>query len=357
MSKCISALGVVLVLFSTFAYAQTHEKFPGIGRTATPAEVAAWDIDVRPDFKGLPVGSGSVNKGQAVWDAKCASCHGTFGESNEVFTPIVGGTTKEDAKRGRVKALTEPTSRTTLMKVSSISTLWDYINRAMPWNAPKSLSTDEVYASLAYILYLADLVPDSFVLSNQNMAEAQQLLPNRMGKVLYQNLWDSRGKGDVINTACMSNCVTEMTIQSSLPEHARNAHGNLADQQRVVGPTRGVDTTSAAQNASSKLSSDALGSSKASAELNSGAAAALANAKKHNCTACHAGATKLVGPAFADVAAKYRSDNQAAARLAEKIRLGSTGVWGQVPMPPNTGVSPAESVALATAILSGSLSR
>ena len=67
-----------------------------LGRAATPAEVKAWDIDVRSDFVGLPKGSGSVAKGEEVWEAKCASCHGTFGESNEVFTPIVGGTSKKD---------------------------------------------------------------------------------------------------------------------------------------------------------------------------------------------------------------------------------------------------------------------
>src|SRR5438067_10753685 len=79
--------------------------FPGIGRPATPAEIAAWDIDVRPDFKGLPPGSGSVEQGQGIWDAKCAQCHGTFGESNEVFQPLVGGTTADDIKTGHAKAL------------------------------------------------------------------------------------------------------------------------------------------------------------------------------------------------------------------------------------------------------------
>src|ERR1700675_3618188 len=79
--------------------------YPGVGRAATPAEIAAWDIDVRPDFKGLPPGSGGVAKGLKVWDDKCASCHGTFGESNEIFTPLVGGTTAEDMKKGRVKTL------------------------------------------------------------------------------------------------------------------------------------------------------------------------------------------------------------------------------------------------------------
>ena len=73
--------------------AQSASPFPGIGRAATPKEVAAWDIDVRPDFKGLPKGSGSVAQGMDVWEAKCASCHGVFGESNEVFSPLIGGTT------------------------------------------------------------------------------------------------------------------------------------------------------------------------------------------------------------------------------------------------------------------------
>ncbi|MFM2049800.1 MAG: hypothetical protein RL682_291, partial [Pseudomonadota bacterium] len=67
--------------------AQSDSKYPGIGRAATPKEVAAWDIDVRPDFKGLPPGSGSVAKGQDVWETKCAHCHGVFGDSGEVFSP------------------------------------------------------------------------------------------------------------------------------------------------------------------------------------------------------------------------------------------------------------------------------
>jgi len=113
-------------------------SFPGVGRAATPAEIRAWDIDVRPDFQGLPAGHGSVAQGQEIWDAKCATCHGTFGESNEVFTPLVGGTTADDVKTGRVRSLTDPSvARTTFMKLSTVSTLWDYVRRAMPWNAPR----------------------------------------------------------------------------------------------------------------------------------------------------------------------------------------------------------------------------
>ena len=80
MSRFTSALLLAALVGAGTAHAEG--KYAGIGRTATPAEIAAWDIDVRPDFKGLPPGSGSVAKGQDIWEAKCATCHGTFGESN-----------------------------------------------------------------------------------------------------------------------------------------------------------------------------------------------------------------------------------------------------------------------------------
>ena len=84
---------------------QESKPWSQLGRKATPAEVKAWDIDVRADFTGLPAGSGSAKLGMDVWEDKCASCHGVFGESNEVFTPVVGGTSAEDIKTGRVAAL------------------------------------------------------------------------------------------------------------------------------------------------------------------------------------------------------------------------------------------------------------
>ena len=159
------------------------QSYPGLGRPATAKEIAAWDIDVRADFKGLPPGSGSVAKGQDIWEAKCAHCHGVFGESNEVFSPLIGGTTKKDIETGRVANLTRTDfpGRTTIMKVATVSTLWDYINRAMPWTSPKSLSADEVYAVTAFLLSLAEVVPDDFVLSDKNIAEVQKRMPNRHG--------------------------------------------------------------------------------------------------------------------------------------------------------------------------------
>lgn len=245
-------LSVVAVLLGTAlvgaAHADTKKAMMNIGRDATPAEVKAWDIDVRPDFKGLPKGAGSVSMGEGVWEDKCASCHGAFGESNEVFTPIIGGTTAEDIKNGRVAALVEGSKatapqKTTIMKVATVSTLWDYINRAMPWNAPKSLTTDEVYGVLAYLLNLAGVVPADHTLSDKNMADAQARMPNRNGMVFYEPMWKTNGKGDVKNTLCMKDCATEVKITSFLPDYAKSAQGNLVEQNRVVGPTRGVDTS------------------------------------------------------------------------------------------------------------------
>jgi S-disulfanyl-L-cysteine oxidoreductase SoxD len=230
------------------AHAQSP-LYPGLGRAATPQEVAAWDIDVRPDFKGLPKGAGSVAKGMEVWEGKCASCHGVFGENTEVFNPIIGGTTQADIQTGRVASLHERSfpGRTTLMKLSTVSTLWDYINRAMPWNQPKSLSTEEVYAVAAYILNMAGVVPDTFTLSDRNIADVQRRLPNRNGMTADHALWPGaafgKRKPDVAALACMKNCASEAKVTSSLPDHARNAHGNLAEQNRTVGPQRGADTS------------------------------------------------------------------------------------------------------------------
>lgn len=224
--------------------------YSGIGRSATPAEVKAWDIDVRPDFAGLPKGSGSVEFGQQVWEGRCAGCHGTFGESNEVFAPLVGGTTAEDIRTGRAATLASAQPvRTTLSKVATLSTLWDYINRAMPWTAPKSLSPDEVYAVLAYLLNLGEIVPTDFTLGDANIREVQDRLPNRNGMTRDHGLWDTRGKPDVRNVACMKDCATEPRVASFLPDDARNNHGNLADQNRPYGAIRGQATSGEASGA------------------------------------------------------------------------------------------------------------
>jgi cytochrome c len=327
---------VALTLLSGAVFAQST-ALPGIGRPATQKEIAAWDIDVRPDFKGLPKGAGSVAQGQDVWESKCAHCHGVFGESNEVFSPLVGGTTAADIQTGRVAKLTDTSypGRTTLMKVSSVSTLWDYINRAMPWTQPKSLKADEVYAVTAYLLNLGGVVPDNYVMSDKNIAEVQARLPNRNGMSLDHGMWPGKamktaGKPDVKATACMTNCEAEPKVASFLPDFARNAHGNLAQQNRLVGAQRGADTTRPAGGGAAAVAAPAM------AQAPDATATTAALLSKYSCTACHGMDTKLVGPAFREIARKYADKADRAAYLAGKIKAGGSGVWGQIPMPPQT---------------------
>ncbi len=330
---------LIAALFVTgVAHAQS-KAYPGVGRPATPKEVAAWDIDVRPDFKGLPAGSGSVEKGQDIWEAKCAQCHGVFGESNEVFSPLVGGTTADDIKTGRVANLTRPDfpGRTTMMKVATVSTLWDYINRAMPWTAPKSLKPDEVYAVTAYLLNLAYVVPDNFVLSDKNIAEVQHRMPNRNGMTTQHALWPGKefkgaAKPDTANVACMKDCIPEAKVASMLPDYARNAHGNLADQNRLVGQQHGADTASP-ENKSILAGGIAPAPVAAAKPAPKPVDPALALLNKHNCTACHAQDRKVVGPSFNDIAKKYAGKTD---YLRTKIKAGGSGVWGPIPMPPQS---------------------
>lgn len=324
--------------------AQAQAAFPGIGRDATPMEIAAWNIDVRADFKGLPPGSGSVAQGMEVWESKCASCHGVFGESNQTFSPLVGGTTARDIQTGRVARLTDPAfpGRSTLMKVSRLSTLWDYINRAMPWTAPKSLQPDEVYAVTAYLLNLGGIVPENLTLSDRNIAEVQKLLPNRNGMTTDHGLWPGKGMGnggkpDVKVAACMTDCVAEPKVASFLPDFARNEHGNLAEQNRSVGAQHGADTTRppAATPADARLTR-ATATTAIPAPAAGGAATAMALAQKYACVACHGVENRIVGPSFRDVAKKYSGRADAVTYLAGKIRSGGSGLWGAIPMPAQT---------------------
>ena len=326
-------------------------KFPGIGRVATPAEVAAWDIDVRPDFKGLPKGSGSVEKGQVIWEAKCASCHGTFGESNEIFTPIAGGTSVDDVKTGRVASLLDmkQPQRTTLMKVSTVSTLWDYIFRAMPWNAPRSLTPDDTYAVLAFILSLGEIVPDDYVLSDKNIADVK--MPNRNGMTTKHGFWNVKDKPDVNGNNCMHNCVPFVQIGSTLPDFARDAHGNIAEQNRLYGPYRGADTTKPPVQQLPGTSGEGLAHAADTHATASKGPAALF--KNENCSACHAPNAKLVGPSIADISRKYEGQSAALDKLMAKVKSGGAGVWGSIPMPPQSQLSDEDRKTLVSWVLSG----
>ena len=381
------SLLATLALSLGVVQANAQTQFQNIGRAAMPEEIKAWDIDVRPDLKGLPPGKGTAAKGEAVWEAKCASCHGTFGENNEVFTPLAGYTTKKDIETGRVQSLTlggDAPTRTTLMKASQISSLWDYINRAMPWTAPKSLSPDEVYSVLAYLLNLGDIVTTDYELNERTMADVQKRMPNRNGVTTRHAMWPGKefggtAKPDAQGSSCTKNCTTDPKVASFIPDYARNAHGNLAEQSREYGPMRGANTLApartapvntsvsepkqapahmnTAQAATKNVANTAPASSApAPAVAAGGAALKLADVnpllQKYACAACHSVDNKIVGPSFKDIVAKQGKRSDAQAYLAGKIKSGGQGVYGPIPMPAQS-LSSAEAEKIAQWLVQG----
>jgi cytochrome c len=168
------------------AGAQAQSPY-GIGRVATPAEIAGWNIDIGRDGSGLPPGSGSVSHGREVFAQQCAACHGDNGEGG-VGDKLAGG-------QGTI-ATAKPV-RTVGSFWPYAPTLFDYIRRAMPQNAPQSLSNEDVYAVSAYILNLNGLLPADATLDEKSLAAIK--MPNR-----DKFVGDTRP--DVKNPACMSGC-------------------------------------------------------------------------------------------------------------------------------------------------------
>jgi len=157
------------LLASTMASPLAAEPL-GLGRTATPEEVSVWDIDVRPDGLGLPEGSGDVMTGDGIYTEKCSACHGVFGEGTGRWPVLAGGQgSLSNARPVKTIGSYWP----------YLSTVYDYINRAMPFGDAQSLTDDEVYAITAYLLYLNNEVDEDFVLSSDNFNEAR--LPNEDG--------------------------------------------------------------------------------------------------------------------------------------------------------------------------------
>ena len=152
------------------AVAQAGPRY-GLGRPATQAEIEAWDIDIDRDGRKLPPGRGSVAQGRTLFAAQCASCHGAAGEGGSGERLVGGQGSLASGKPVKTVGSFWPYA----------PTLFDYIRRAMPLNAPQSLSADEVYAVSAYVLNLNGLVPDEAVLDARALAAVR--MPNRDGFV------------------------------------------------------------------------------------------------------------------------------------------------------------------------------
>lgn len=166
------------------------------GRVATSEEIAGWDIDIRPDGHGLPSGKGTVKDGEALYMERCAACHGEFGESAGRW-PILSGGNGTLAGHDPVKSIGS--------YWPYASTVMDYIFRSMPFGNAQSLTSDELYAITAYVLYLNDVIKDeAFELNEKNFGAIK--LPNEPN--FYDDDREVSEKSFWRKDPCMTDCAT-----------------------------------------------------------------------------------------------------------------------------------------------------
>ena len=176
--------------------AQSQKEAPrnyNIGHIATPEQIAGWDIDIRPDGQGAPSGRGSVKDGEKVYMDRCAACHGEFGESAGRWPQLA---------QGKGTLASHDPVKTVGSYFPYLSTVFDYIRRAMPFGDAESLSNDELYAVVAYVLNLNDIVDDKFVLSKDTWGQVK--MPNQGG--FYDDDREKTEKAFWNPNPCMKDC-------------------------------------------------------------------------------------------------------------------------------------------------------
>ena len=280
MWKCLSAA----LLVATPVAAQD------LGRPATPDEIAAWDIDIRPDGAGLPEGSGDVATGEVIYSETCAVCHGVFGEGVGRWPVLMGGFNTLDGSRP-VKTIGS--------YWPYVSTVWDYVHRAMPFTNPQSLTDSGVYAVTAYLLYLNDLVDEDFVLSHDNLAEVH--LPNEDG--FY---FDDRAETEVpafSKDLCMDDCKTavEITMRAAVLDVTPDDAAARAAREDGAGVATDGDGNPV--EAAGGIEPDGIGGTLGMAAADPALVAAGERVFRQ-CRSCHevgADARNRVGPHLVDV--------------------------------------------------------
>ncbi|HEX6958207.1 MAG TPA: cytochrome c [Ferrovibrio sp.] len=194
MSRSLNLVALLIVAalaLPALAQEKAHKPF-GFGKPATKEEIAGWDIDVRgPDGAGLPPGKGTVAEGEKLFMDNCAACHGEFAEGAGRYPELIGG-------RGTLKS--DDPRKTIDSYWPYAPTVFDYIRRAMPFGAPQSLTNDEVYSIVAWLLNQGDLWPADKPLDAEGLRKVK--MPNRDGFLAGDP------RPDVKPDTCMTNCRT-----------------------------------------------------------------------------------------------------------------------------------------------------
>ena len=200
--RTTAAVVALLLLHPVASSAQQKKDVSrnfGIGHAATAEQLAGWDIDIRPDGQGAPSGRGSVKNGEKVYMDKCAACHGEFGESAGRWPQVA---------QGRGTLASHDPVKTVGSYFPYLSSVFDYIRRAMPFGDAQSLDNDELYAVTAYVLYLNDIVDDKFVLSKETWGQVK--MPNESG--FFDDDRETAEKSFWNPNPCMKDCRAPVKI-------------------------------------------------------------------------------------------------------------------------------------------------
>ncbi len=191
--KWIVIVGVIGLMAAAPALVAA-ERY-GLGRVATPEQIAGWDIDVRPDGAGLPPDQGTVLEGEEIYLQQCAVCHGEFGEGVGRYPVLVGG---------EASLATDDPVKTIGSYWPYATTVFDYIRRTMPFGAAQTLSNPQVYALTAFLLYMNDIVSEAFIANQSSLPQIE--MPNRRGFIPDE-------RPDVpVSAPCLSACRDDVTI-------------------------------------------------------------------------------------------------------------------------------------------------
>ena len=189
---------IMISLFISFSSHAENRKY-NIGKLATKIEVAGWNIDVRPDGVGAPKGSGNAIDGEEIYVNRCAACHGDFGEGVDRWPALVGG-------EGTL-ASHDP-EKTTGSYWPYASTIFDYVYRSMPFGEAQTLTHDETYKLVAYLLNMNEIIDEDYVLSEKNIGKIK--MPNASGFSLPDPRPDVTKYKD--GQPCMKNCNVPVKI-------------------------------------------------------------------------------------------------------------------------------------------------